>query len=118
MLLPGSARQQAVCLRNCLGLGHPPAIHKHRLQPGAQVTVAEKAWKHQAKKAQLQESPAHVALEALEGKLRAQQAAIFQASEVIKTKESEMNYKRLAATVTALVGDLNTLTIRSLPAAS
>jgi predicted ATPase len=126
---PSAPQPGVTLLTNCNPPGPHRSRHADKLRPPrtachsqtatpSQVTVAEKGWKHQAKKAQLQESSVHIVLDKLEARLRAQQAAIFQASEVVKARESEMDYQRVAANVAALVDELNACTIRAqLPAA-
>jgi len=73
------------------------------------VIVAEKALKHQAKKAQLQENNLQITLEKMEQKLRQLNQNAYQMSDFIKTKESETNYKSMAMNISGLADELNGL---------
>ncbi|GAX82423.1 hypothetical protein CEUSTIGMA_g9851.t1 [Chlamydomonas eustigma] len=73
------------------------------------VMVAEKALKHQAKKAQLQENNLQISLEKMEQKLRQVSQNSYTISEAIKAKESETNYKGLSLSISDFTEELNTL---------
>ncbi|KAJ9521037.1 hypothetical protein QJQ45_022755, partial [Haematococcus lacustris] len=84
-------------------------------------TVAEKALKNTAKKAQLQENTLQVtqavadvcklqiAIDKMEHKLITLHTGIYQMSDFVRTKESETNYKVLAHSVTQLADEVNGL---------
>lgn len=75
--------------------------------------VAEKAWKQQAKKTQLQENTVQVNLDKIEQKYRALQANIYQMLEFIKQKESETNYQPLVLNIQDAAGELNMFIART-----
>ncbi|KAJ9521039.1 hypothetical protein QJQ45_022757 [Haematococcus lacustris] len=74
-------------------------------------TVAEKALKNTAKKAQLQENTLQlqIAIDKMEHKLITLHTGIYQMSDFVRTKESETNYKVLAHSVTQLADEVNGL---------
>ena len=81
------------------------ALHKRK--DLLRVIVAEKALKHQAKKAQLQENNITITLDKLEQKLRTINSNNYQMADFIKTKESETNCKSLAMSITHLSEEIN-----------
>ncbi|KAL6756806.1 intraflagellar transport protein IFT-71/74 [Haematococcus lacustris] len=72
-------------------------------------TVAEKALKNTAKKAQLQENTLQIAIDKMEHKLITLHTGTYQMSDFVRTKESETNYKVLAHSVTQLADEVNGL---------
>ncbi|KAJ9520725.1 hypothetical protein QJQ45_007593 [Haematococcus lacustris] len=74
-------------------------------------TVADKALKNTAKKAQLQENTLQlqIAIDKMEHKLITLHTGIYQMSDFVRTKESETNYKVLAHSVTQLADEVNGL---------